>query len=191
MRNTRNRLGSKELLRRYLRANIGRVLTSRELQEAAGGATQFARRIHELRREEGWPILTHNDRAELSPGQYILESEPPKGYRFSRALSMRLRAQVLERNGYFCQMCGLEAGQPNPDRNGARTVLQFGHIIDKNHGGTDTITNLRTLCAKCNQGANNNAQEPPAHSLILAHVRRAGIEDQKKVLEWLKQKLEK
>ena len=104
---------------------------------------------------------------------------------------MRLRAQVLERNGYFCQMCGLEAGQPDPDRNWARTVLQVGHIIDKSHGGTDTITNLRTLCAKCNQGANNIAQEPPSHSLILAHVRRAGIEDQKKVLEWLKQKLEK
>lgn len=181
--------GSKERLRQYLRANIGRVLTSDDLQRASGGAEEFGRRIRELRREEGWPIATHNDRNDLKPGQYIVEAEPPDNYQFSSGISMRLRAQVLERNGYFCQMCGLEAGQPDPERDGKRTILQVGHIIDKSHGGRDILTNLRTLCSKCNQGANNIAQEPPSHSMLLAHVRRAAIHDQQKVLEWLKKRL--
>lgn len=186
------RLGSKEKLRRFLLKNIGRVLSADELYEASGCAKEFARRIRELRNDEGWPIKTHNDVSTLRPGQYILESNPPQNppYRFAKSLSTRLRAQVLERNGYFCQMCGLEAGQPDPERGGARTILQVGHIIDKSHGGTDAITNLRTLCAKCNQGANNIAQEPPSHSALLAQVRRAGVNDQQKILQWLKAKLE-
>lgn len=180
---------SKELLKQYLLNNIGKVLTSAELHKASGGANQFGRRLRELRNEEGWPIKTHNDRSDLKPGQYMLEGEPPVNYEFNRQISTRLRAQILERNGYFCQMCGLEAGQPDPERNGARTVLQVGHIIDKSHGGRDTPSNLRTLCSKCNQGANNIAQEPPSHSILLAQIRRAGIKDQRAVFHWLQDKL--
>lgn len=189
MPDTPKPLGSKERLRRFLRQNIGRVLTSQELQNASGGTTEFGRRLRELRKEEGWPIATHNDRADLSPGQYILEGEPPENYKFETSISMRLRAQVLERNGYFCQMCGLEAGQPDPERGGAKTILQVGHITDRSHGGKDTMSNLRTLCSKCNQGASNIVQEPPSHSALLAHVRRARIDDQHKIFEWLKKRL--
>jgi len=34
-----------------------------ELREAAGGITEWARRVRELRNEEGYRILTNNDRA--------------------------------------------------------------------------------------------------------------------------------
>ena len=67
------RIGSKEKIRRFLLANIGRVIESHELQEAADGAVQYSRRLRELRDEEGWPILSHNDSADLKPGQYMLE----------------------------------------------------------------------------------------------------------------------
>lgn len=68
--------GSKEKIRQYLLANIGRVLSSAEMQEASGGVAEWARRTRELRDQEGWPILTHNDSAELKPGQYLLERAP-------------------------------------------------------------------------------------------------------------------
>lgn len=45
--------GSKEKARRYLLANIGRVLSSVELQEASGGVAEWARRTRELRDQEG------------------------------------------------------------------------------------------------------------------------------------------
>lgn len=49
--------GSKEKIRQFLLANIGRVVESHELQAAADGAGQYGRRLRELRDEEGWPIL--------------------------------------------------------------------------------------------------------------------------------------
>ena len=70
------KIGSKEKIRAFLLANIGRVIESHELQDAADGAVQYSRRLRELRDEEGWPILSHNDSANLKPGQYLLSREP-------------------------------------------------------------------------------------------------------------------
>ena len=58
--------------------------------------TEWARRIRELRNDEGWSIVTHNDDGALKPGEYKLVSEPPAhdAYRFTRPISARVRAQV-------------------------------------------------------------------------------------------------
>lgn len=86
--------GSKELIRQFLLAHIGVVLSSDQIHKASGGASEWARRLRELRDEEGWPIISHNDDASLVPGQYILKEKPK--YRadvnFSRTISARLRA---------------------------------------------------------------------------------------------------
>ena len=66
--------GSKQLVLDYLLANVGRVVESRKLQEASGWRAEWGRRVRELRDEDGWPILSHKDRADLKPGQYLLES---------------------------------------------------------------------------------------------------------------------
>ena len=66
--------GSKQRLLDFLLANVGKVDEKQQLQEAAGWVAEWARRLRELRDEEGWPILSHKDRADLKPGQYILES---------------------------------------------------------------------------------------------------------------------
>ncbi|MFM5954257.1 MAG: HNH endonuclease [Novosphingobium sp.] len=183
------RIGSKEGIRRFLLANIGRVVQSAELQAAANGAAEFGRRTRELRDEEGWPILTHNDSADLKPGEYLLKSAPPpkKDVRFSRNISAKLRAEVLDRNGFTCQMCGLTPGDIDPftDR---KVRLHIGHIIDKSLGGRDELSNLRTLCSTCNQGAKNITNEKPSGIWLLSQVRRAGREEQRVVFEWLKAK---
>ena len=54
------RLGSKERIRQFLLANIGRVIESSEIQAASGGAMQYSRRLRELREQEGWPILSNS-----------------------------------------------------------------------------------------------------------------------------------
>ena len=182
---------AKERIRRFLRKKIGKVVTSKQLQEAAGrGVTEWARRVRELRSDEGWPILTHNDDAKLKPGEYLLTSDPPEpgAYRFDRPISARLRAQVLERNGYTCRMCGAGAGEPDTLRPGRAVRLHVGHITDRSHGGHDELGNLRALCSTCNEGAKNLVQEPPSWSWLLAHLRRAREDDQKEALKWLKRK---
>lgn len=46
-------LGSKERIRRFLLAHVGKMVTSDEIKEASGGASEWARRLRELRDEEG------------------------------------------------------------------------------------------------------------------------------------------
>lgn len=71
------RMGSRGLLRMHFLNNIGKVMHSDELREVAG-IREWARRVRELRNEEGYPILTHNDRSDLKPGEYLLESPKPQ-----------------------------------------------------------------------------------------------------------------
>ena len=181
------KIGSKEKIRQFLLANIGRVIESRDIQAAADGAVQYDRRLRELRDEEGWPILSHNDSAELRPGQYMLLRKPEskKQPKFARGISAKLRAQVLDRNGFTCQMCGLTPGEIDPATN--RPVrLHIGHIKDKSLGGKDELSNLQTLCSTCNQGAKNITSEKPSAIWLLSQVRRAGRDEQRVVYEWLK-----
>ena len=179
--------GSKRLILEYFLKNIGKVLESKDIQKASGGAVEWARRVRELRNEEGYQILTHKDRASLKPNQYLLETAK-RVPAFARSISKETRARVLERNGFTCQMCGLAAGDSDPF-DGRRTVrLTMGHIIDKSKGGDDSAQNLRAVCTNCNEGLQNASLPKPDRIHLLSQIRRAAISDQKAVLDWLLQK---
>ncbi len=179
--------GSKQLILEFFLRNIGKVLESKEIQVASGGAVEWARRVRELRNEDGYQILSYKDRADLRPNQYLLETIE-RVPAFSRDISKETRAWVLERNGYTCQMCGVAAGDPDPF-GGNRTVrLTMGHIIDKSKGGNDAPQNLRAVCTNCNEGLQNTALPKPDRIHLLAQIRRATIQDQEVVLTWLLQK---
>jgi hypothetical protein len=181
------RKGSKQLILDYFLANIGKVLESRDIQAASGGAVEWARRVRELRNEEGYQILSHKDRADLKPNQYLLETTK-RTPAFKRDISKETRAWVLERNGYTCQMCGVAAGDPDPLGSDRTVRLTMGHIIDKSKGGDDSPQNLRAICANCNEGLQNTSLPKPDQVHLLAQVRRATIDDQKVLLKWLLQK---
>lgn len=179
--------GSKAKILAYFLENIGKVLKSKDIQAASGGASEWGRRVRELRNEEGYQILTHKDRADLKPDEYLLETDK-RLPAFTRNISKETRAWVLERNGYTCQMCGLAAGDPDPFH-ATRTVrLTMGHILDKSKGGDDSPGNLRAVCTNCNEGLQNTALPKPDRIHLLAQTRRATIADQRAVLEWLLQK---
>ena len=57
-------------------------------------------------------------------------------------------------------------------------------------GGKDELSNLRTLCSTCNQGAENITSEKPSAIWLLSQVRRAARDEQQAVYEWLKSKFE-
>ena len=165
-------------------------MQSDELREVAGGITEWARRVRELRTEEGYQIQTHNDRSDLKPGQYILEDPKPQPA-FERIISKETRAFVLDRNGFTCQMCGAVAGEPHPYEPLRKTRLHIGHIVDKSQGGSDEPTNLRALCSVCNEGAANLTLEKPSAQKLLIQLRRAKGSDQVAVLTWLIKKYPK
>jgi hypothetical protein len=176
-------LGARDKLRQYFLGHLGEVLDSDTLRGVAG-ISEWARRVRELRNEEGYQILTHHDRSDLKPGQYILEDPKPQPA-FAREISKELRAYVLDRNGFTCQMCGAVAGEPHPYEPARKTRLHIGHVIDKSMGGTDDPSNLRAICSICNEGASNLTLDRPSHEKLLIQIRRATGADQLKVLEWL------
>jgi hypothetical protein len=176
--------GARGKLRTHFLANIGRVMDSEELRVVADNQSEWARRVRELRTEEGYLILAHNDRSELKPGQYLLETAKPQPA-FERAISKETRAYVLDRNGFTCQMCGAVAGEPHPYDSTRKTRLHLGHVIDKSMGGIDDPSNLRAICSVCNEGASNATLTRPDLQKLLIQVRRATSADQLEVLKWL------
>ena len=156
--------GARAKLRAYFLANLGRVMDS-----------------------EGFLILTHNDRADLKPGEYLLESAKPQPA-FARGISKETRAFVLDRNGFTCQMCGAVAGEPHPYDPTRKTRLHIGHVIDKSMGGSDDAANLKAICSVCNEGAANITLQRPDLNKLMVQVRRATALDQRELLRWLKAK---
>jgi hypothetical protein len=181
------RKGSKQLILEFFLANMGKIVESRDIQAAGGGVVEWARRVRELRNEEGYQILSHKDRADLKPNQYLLETEK-RLPAFKRDISKETRAWVLERNGYTCQMCGVAAGDVDPLTSSRTVRLTMGHIVDKSKGGDDSPNNLRAVCTNCNEGLANAGLPKPDRVHLLAQVRRATIDDQRALLDWLQTK---
>ncbi len=179
--------GSRGRVLAFLLANVGRVLRWQEIRKAAGDVEQWSRRLRELRDDFGYQILSHKDRQNLKPGQYLLETidRTPS---FHRGISKQTRAFVLERNGYTCIMCGIAAGDADPYNPKRKIQLTMGHIIDKLKGGPDTPENLRAVCTNCNQGLQATAPPKPRRLELLKQVRRATVDDQLYLLGWLETK---
>lgn len=70
-KNQKHGKGSRAKLREFFFANVGKKLDSDTLRDIAG-TSEWARRVRELRNEEGMNIITHNDRSDLKMGEYIL-----------------------------------------------------------------------------------------------------------------------
>lgn len=178
---------AKKKLLDYFVENVGRVVDKEELQEVAG-ISEWARRVRELRVEDGYSILSHNDRADLKPGEYILVSKNPSPT-FGRGVTATQRARILLRNGYTCQICGSGAGDPHPLDPTKKLRLHIDHIVPVSQGGTDEDSNLRVLCSACNEGRKDLQVPVPKQMLnVLQSVRIAPRDVQMEVLKKLAEK---
>ena len=169
-------MNTKDRIRAFLIQNVGKVVTSDQIREVAvrkdgQPASEWARRLRELREEEGMRIRTHADRPDLKPNEYMLESlgiDPA----VSRNISARLRMEILERNGFTCQICGAGAGDPDPLNPDRKVRLVVDHLIPVEQGGSNDRSNLRVVCSTCNAGKTNLAAPRESVLDILARVRK-------------------
>lgn len=179
-------MSARDRIRDFLEANVGKVVTTNQIAKVAR-IREYARRIRELRDDEGMQIQSYKDRHDLKPNQYVLTSLK-RVPRLSHKIDKTLRARILERNGFTCSMCGLQAGDPDPYDASKRVVLQVDHI---DPDGPTADDNLRALCSNCNEGRTNLAVPPTPNTLsVLRTIRKLPRDEQRRLLDTLKSKFE-
>ncbi|MDH4163473.1 MAG: HNH endonuclease [Nitrospirota bacterium] len=130
----------------FLRSNVGRPVTGEELRYVTNDKSEWARRVRELRTEQGWPILTRNTgRPDLPIGSYLLEKDR-QSPAHDRKIPDPVRRAVLVKDKYTCQKCRWTHEQWNPSD---PRHLELHHKEHHAKGGENTKENLITLCVVC------------------------------------------
>lgn len=128
----------------YFRRNVGQEITGEELKYLAKDKKEWARRVRELRTEQGWPIVTKNSgRDDLAVGVYVLE-EDRQAYEHDRSIPDPVRVEVLHRDAFKCTKCGWHRGMLSPED--PRKMLELHHRQHHKDQGGNTADNLVTLC---------------------------------------------
>lgn len=136
----------KDKVLEFLRENVGSAVSGEELRYVAKDKTEWARRVRELRTEEGWPISTYwNGRPELKSGMYLLEEDRQLPVH-DRKIPDGVRRKVLVRDKYACKDCDWTRKQWNRDD---PRHLELHHLKQHVHGGANKPKNLLTLCNVC------------------------------------------
>jgi len=143
----KEKIAVKDKIIKYFRSNVGVQVTGEELSYLAKGRTEWARRVRELRTEDGWPIVTKNaGRDDLPVGVYVLE-EDRQAYEHDRKIPDDIRVAVLTRDNFSCVECGWNRTMLS--REDPRKMLELHHIKHHKDGGENTEENLKTLCNVC------------------------------------------
>lgn len=138
----------REKLLKFLRENVGKHVTGEELRYVAKGHTEWARRVRELRTEEGWPVVTkQTGMPDLPVGTYVLELDR-QAPRHDRTIPDSVRGKVLRRDKFRCQAKGCGWSIEEYNRADPR-ILELHHIKHHAEGGENTEDNLITLCNIC------------------------------------------
>lgn len=131
----------------YFKENVGKQVSGEELKYLANNKSEWARRVRELRTEDGWPVKTKiTGLPELSIGIYVFEEDrqaPPH----DRKIPDTIRVIVLGRDEYECKNCFWTYKKATPAD--PRGLLELHHIDHHANRGANTPENLITLCNVC------------------------------------------
>jgi len=131
---------------KYFRANVGQSISGEELRYVAKDKTEWARRVRELRTEQGWPIHSKmSGRPDLEVGEYVLEADR-QAFVHDRQIPDAVRREVLRRDLYKCTNCGWSQKEWNSADPRFLELHHKQHHIEK---GSNEAENLRTLCNVC------------------------------------------
>ena len=142
----KKKTGVRSKILEYMRRNVGKPITGEELRYIANDKSEWARRVRELRTQEGWPVTTKSTgRPDLDIGVYVLEQDrqsPPH----DRTIPDPVRREVLRRDKYTCSKCKWNQDLWNPSD---PRHLELHHVEHHVHGGKNDPDNLITLCTVC------------------------------------------
>lgn len=130
----------------YLKANVGKVVTSEELFYVAKDKN-WARRSREIRTEMGYALCTRfTGRPDLRTGEYVLESPEPVAPAHDRNISIDVQKLVYERDQNTCRICSWN--RELWTRQDPR-FLELHHVKEHVKGGKNEEDNLIVACNVC------------------------------------------
>lgn len=133
-------------IREYLKDKVGEPVKSNRLARISG-ISEYARRIRELRNEEGFVIDSTRTREELGQNDYFVVEIQDVDEK-SR-ITAQARFEQLERQEN-CEVCGRNVNHPEV------RYMEVDHItsfIDYDEPEeVNNPSNLRTLCNDCHHG---------------------------------------
>jgi hypothetical protein len=140
----KQKLSVKDKLIKYFLENVGRQITGEELVYLANSSKEWARRVRELRTEDGWTIRTRNTgRPDLPVGVYVLE-DAHQAEIHDRKIDDTERIIVLKRDNFSCCKCGWNNQQKQLED--PRQFLELHHLDYHANKGSNKSSNLITLC---------------------------------------------
>src|SRR4249919_3047740 len=71
---------------------------------------------------------------------------PPIGRKSGDSFDQATKLQILIRDGYVCQLCGVRLTTHDPKLS---THAVAGHVVAHQDGGLPTLANGRAECARC------------------------------------------
>ena len=140
--------GVRDTLLEFLKLNVGRAVRGEELRYVANGKSEWARRVRELRTQEGWAVSTcTSGRPDLDVGTYVLENldQAPA---HDRKIPDEVRGAVLMRDRHTCTVCGWKHANWNTSD---PRHLELHHAVHHAKGGANSEANLVTLCTVCHR----------------------------------------
>ncbi len=150
--------GGQGRILRYLQANVGQIVTTEEIDYVAKIA-DYARRIRELRTEEGYAVATHyTGRPDLRPGEYVLETTERVAEPHDRHIPNEVQREVYERDDNACRICGWNRAMWT--REDPR-FLELHHVEHHAQRGPNTRENLIVACNRCHDDIHAGRVVPP------------------------------
>lgn len=108
-------------------------------------------------RSNGGNVYDNKKRKYLFNDLVFVYNEWNRGNKFEETINQErkimndyIRYNVLKRDNFSCQICGITA------KDGAK--LQVDHIIPVSKGGKTVMSNLQTLCERCNISKSNKTE---------------------------------
>ncbi len=136
----------KSRIREYLRDKTGEPVKSDRLARISG-ISEYARRVRELRNEEGFVIDSTRTREELGQNDYFMVEI--QNVDIKSRITAQTRFEQLERKD-CCEVCGRDQENEGVRYMEVDHIESFVDYDDPN--AVNDPSNLRTLCNECHHG---------------------------------------
>lgn len=167
---------------------VGNVFTKNDIREAFPDTAQADRRIRDLR-DFGWVLHARSEDASLlqeqtrfvRAGVEVWDARARRAADPQKAISAKVRDDVMARDSYMCTTCGITGGEEYPDDVMQSAVLMATKQIVRLPDGSER-EEVVTRCKRCRAG---RGARSVSIAEAMADARGLGDDDLRELIDWI------